>query len=172
MSQIQPWLPWPPEDMRVYKERTPENLLRAAEQFHVDAHVRYRPWLGRTYCNIFIWDVSRALGCELPHWVTPDGKAAPPFGPGSREQTANDLHRWLRLYGGLEGWRFVAEQDEAEMRADLGYPTVATWYNTQGSGHIALLLTRGRIIQAGRNNGIMLLKQGFGSHKPDFYTHD
>lgn len=58
------------------------------------------------------------------------------------------------------------------MRADLGYPTVAVWFNSHGSGHVALLLPHGRIVQAGKSNGVMLLNQGFGNHKPDFYTHD
>jgi len=172
MSQAQPWQPWPKEDLHVYTERTPSNLIRAFEQFHVDAHVRYRPWLGRTYCNIFVWDVTRALGCEIPHWVTLDGESAPQFGPGAREQTANDMYRWLEMFGGAKGWRYVETQDEAEMRADLGYPVVAAWYNPHGSGHIALLLPHGRIVQAGRKNGVMLLEQGFGAHRPKFYTHD
>lgn len=165
-----PWLPWP--DPTVYTERSPENLLRAAEQFKVGEHVRYRPWLGRTYCNIFSWDVTRALGVEVPHWVYESGDPASPMGPGAREMSANDTQRWLTLHGGRFGWRFVETKDEAEMRADLGYPTLAVWYNTHGSGHISLMLPHGRIVQAGRKNGVMLFERGWGNIHPQFYTHD
>lgn len=171
-KRLLPWLPWPAEEMTVYTERTPENLLKAAEQFRVEKEARYRPWLGKTFCNIFAWDVSRALGCEVPHWVTNDGKAAPPFAPGAREQTANSLYRWFALFGGAEGWRPVESREEAEMRADLGYPTFAVWYNGNGSGHIALMLPGGRIAQAGAKNGIMRFEEGFGSREARFYTHD
>lgn len=168
---VQPWLPWP--EVIVYMERAPENLHKAHEQFYVESNIRYRPWLGRTYCNIFAWDVTRALGCEIPHWVTQDGKPAPALGAGAREMNANSTFQWLSIHGGEYGWRRLATKDEAEMRADLGYPTVPVWLNsTGGSGHIALLLPHGRIVQAGRKNGVMLLEHGFGANTPDFYTHD
>lgn len=171
MKIIQPWLAWP--ETHVYSERVPENLHKAIEQFDVEHNIRYRPWLGRTYCNIFVWDVTCALACEIPHWVTKDGLHAPPLGVGARELNANATYQWLSIHGGEHGWQRVASQDEAEMRADLGYPTVPVWYNSEGgSGHIALLLPHGRIAQAGRRNGIMLLEQGFGAHTPDFYTHN
>ena len=168
-----PWLPWPQDKLHVYTERLPENLIKAAEQFNVAEHVRYRPWLGKTYCNIFSWDVARALGLDTPpHWVTQDGNPAPALGPGAHELNANDLARWFTLHGGRFGWKFLDTKDEAEMRADLGYPTFAVWMNTHGHGHISLMLPHGRIVQAGRRNGVMLFEQGWGDIHPQFYTHD
>jgi hypothetical protein len=175
-SQIDAWLPWPSNEMRVFSERTPDNLVRAAEQFHVEAHVRYRAWMGKTWCNIFAWDFTRALGCEIPHWVTADGNSAPPFGPGARETTANMLAEWLWTHGAAHGWRPVESRELAAMRADLGYPTVAVWRNPNAtaSGHIALMLPNDIVIQAGTRNGRMPLEVGFGRHVKEvlFYTHD
>ena len=48
---------------------------------------------------------------------------------------ANALHTWLGT--GHDGWRLVVPAD-AQARANLGFPTVASWFNPTGkSGHVA-----------------------------------
>lgn len=170
MIATEAWLPAP---VRVYLERRPEALLLAVDQLRVTESPRYRPWQGRTWCNVFSWDATRALGCEIPHWVLTDGTPALPFSPGSRELSANLTHEWLHQHGEKHGWRILATYDLAAMRADLGYPAVAIWkHPTGGHGHIALLIPGDRIVQAGSKNGTMTLAAGFGDKTPEFWTHD
>ena len=37
-------------------------------QFAVGVNPRYQPSTNATYCNIFAWDVTRAMNAEIPHW--------------------------------------------------------------------------------------------------------
>lgn len=171
MSQVDQWMPWPASDMRVYTERTPDNLHRASEQFCVESHLRYRPSDGKTWCNCLLWDVTRALGCEIPHWVDAQGRPAASFAPGSRELSANGVYAWLEEYGLEHGWQYVESRHLACMRADLGYPTVAAWRNPRGHGHVALVLPGDRVVQAGIVNGVLSIDAAFGTHVPSFWTH-
>lgn len=112
-------------------QRSPDALRAVAGQFAVETAPRYRPKDGKTYCNIYLWDVTRALGCEVPHWVGPPGMRS--------ETTANALVTWLLAEGSTLGWR---EDDEraAVAHAAFGRPAVAAWRNPAGHGHVALLL--------------------------------
>ena len=59
--------------------RTPEVLRLIVKQFDVERNPRYARSVGATWCNIFLWDVTRALcppidldkpvGEAVPHWI-------------------------------------------------------------------------------------------------------
>lgn len=135
----------------------------------------YAPGGGFTWCNLFAWHLSIAMGCEIPHWIR------------GYETRANDLCDWLehRLHNGGPmqgpelGWSEVSELD-ARARANAGHPTFATWKNPvpQKSGHIAAVLpsaTASTIVaQAGRVCSLSVeLSIAFGGAKPvRFWTHD
>ena len=153
--------------------RCPGHLLGVAAQFRVESEPRYQPRDGNTFCNIFVWDVTSALGAEVPHWVDDAGN---PCAPGhGRELSANALCDWLESDAALErGWRTVGSA-EAELEAGEGRPVVATLRNQAGHGHVAILLPslRGpRIAQAGAHNMFDApLARGFGATAPTFFAH-
>ena len=138
-------------------------LEQIVAQFEVETASRYRPTATATYCNIFLSDVTKALGCEIPHWWN------------GRELTANAVARWLAgEEGGQNGWTLVSRRD-AEIAANIGQPAVAVWANPKGVGHVALLVPstgETQVAQAGRVNFSRgSLESGFGRREVVFYSH-
>ena len=112
-------------------------------QFAVGVNPRYQPSANATYCNIFSWDVTRAMNAEIPHWVDASvyqqlTGSAPANNATQGELTANLTALWLRNYGAANGWRSVSA-DAAQSSANLGRPTVVCWYNSGSVGHIAVV---------------------------------
>lgn len=119
-------------------QRTPRALVDAVRQFDVEHCARYQPGDGQTWCNIFAWDVTRALCAEIPHWITRDGRPAAP-GPPAVELTVNGTIPWLEDMGHAFGW-FPATMERARHAAGFGFPAVAVWANANAHGHIAVVL--------------------------------
>lgn len=159
-------------------DRNPSALVRVVAQFTVETHERYRPGKpGPTWCNIFTWDVTRALACEVPHWIK------------GKETNANDLVHWLegkltnggKLQGPDHGWRPIARAD-VRARARAGIPCLVTYENPNPSrpGHIAVVMPAGlpdgddlQIAQAGATCfSYGPVAQGFGTLPVKFWTHD
>lgn len=135
------------------------------DQLDVANNPRYARRGGSTWCNIFVWDATRAMGAEVPHWYR------------GRELDANAMHRWLANEGPAQGWRRVGA-DEAQAQANLGRPAMATWYNPGGVGHMAMVrpgavTSRGpTTAQAGaRNFNHGQLQDGFGHRPAVFWVH-
>jgi len=64
------------------------------DQFAVGHNRRYDPDAPlRPRSHLFVWDVSRAMGCEVPHFV------------GGREMTVGQTVDWVRLESLSRGWR-------------------------------------------------------------------
>jgi hypothetical protein len=155
-----------PRDMPIVnwpngRPRDPAVTTLVVKQFApdlADPGSRYAKDIHGTYCNIFVWDVTRALGCEVPHWVN------------KRETTANDLADWLADLS--NGWN---ETDDPEKLARGGLPIVAVWKNPQGHGHIAIGYMDGggfAIAQAGgKNFESGTVAEGFGKRDVKFYYH-
>ncbi len=137
------WIPTSPLLTGNSSCRSAELLDDIIEQFDVESSARYTPhkYGGDTYCNIFVWDVSSALGCEIPHWV--DGETmAPRQYPdikGAVELGANATYGWLEEYGDDYGWIEVTAE-QAQEYANKGYPAVTTWKNPGGgAGHVQIV---------------------------------
>lgn len=151
-------------------ERSANALRAVAGQFCVETAKRYRPKPdGRTYCNIYVWDVTTALECPIPHWIGAEGMRV--------ETTCNMLLPWLINEGLQQGWSEVDEL-AAGAAAAAGKPAIAIWRNpTNRPGHIALLLpspdTTTRIAQAGKECLFDVpMVEGFGRVSPiRFFTH-
>lgn len=149
--------------------RSPAILRAVVAQLDPAGNPRYQPGgPGVTWCNILLWDVTRALGCEVPHWLDEP----------RRELNVNGTLDWLELTGPEAGWREVDERDAAR-RSSAGYPVVALWRNPSGAhGHVAVLLPARagelRIAQAGRHCLYDApLREGFGAVQPiRFFTHE
>ncbi|MCS6886535.1 MAG: peptidoglycan-binding protein [Acidobacteriota bacterium] len=117
-------------------QRSAANYANVINQFAVANNPRYTPRNGNTYCNIFLWDVTRAMRAEIPHWVDRNGN---PTGVGQgRELNANATHRWMHEHGARFGWRQVSAE-EAQRLANQGFPTVFTWENRGGIGHVGVV---------------------------------
>jgi LysM repeat protein len=148
------------------------------DQLAVGNNPRYLPANGCTYCNIFVWDVTRAMNCAIPHWVLADGTIAAPGQPGAFEIDIDEGAHWMTTYGVPRyGWQLV-DAATAQAHANAGQPAVAIWSNPGGHGHTAVvragvLTARGpAIAQAGGHNfNYGHLADGFGELQPLFYAH-
>jgi hypothetical protein len=112
-------------------------------QFDVETNIRYTPYKrgNDTYCNIFVWDVTRAMGAEIPHYV--DLKTgAPRYYPdvsGAYELDANGVYDWLTQNGKQYGWIEVSAETAQEY-ANKGCPAVTAWKNSDGgAGHVQVV---------------------------------
>lgn len=184
MLETRAWVPVEIKHTNVIGERSAEKYTRVLEQFNVEKEKRYQRKGDFTYCNIFVWDVTRAMGCEIPHWIDENGNSCR-VGEGD-ETRANTLFKdWLPQHGAQQGWTKVAAEnyeaakEHAQNLADQGFPVVAIWHNPKGPGHIAMVRPNGwgrsnapRIAQAGATcSSDMHLTQGFGSHVVEFWSH-
>ncbi len=182
MKDPRAWVEVTPDIMNMQGKRTPADYVAVAKQFEVETNPRYvRGHDGvasngqETYCNIYLWDVTKAMGCEVPHWVDPSTGVEVPMGKG-KELSANGVCDWFQLHAMSAHW-MQCNQTKAMMRASFGFPTVVLWKNAGGIGHVAMVLPGldfTHIAQAGANNFFdKNLTSGFGNVGPlMFYTHD
>jgi len=126
-----------------------------------------------TWCNRFLTDATRLLGCEIPF------------------QKANDQVVWLAtMPGAAAGWYelnalstpsgIVTVEAQATARAELGLPTVAVWSNPDpaGHGHVGVVVPAQppapgvHIAAAGSHNfQNALISRSFGAYIPRYFTH-
>jgi peptidoglycan hydrolase-like protein with peptidoglycan-binding domain len=167
-------------------DRSGATYTSVINQFAVEKNGRYvvRDFNGDghedTFCNIYVWDVTRAMGAEVPHWVAPDGT---PLAPGhGNELNANGVVNWLADHGPGHGWHEVPAAD-AQAWANQGKPAVAAWENPAGPGHVAMVrpgeysaATGPGIAQAGaKNSGDLTVSAGFGETRMAqvrYYVHE
>ena len=136
MADVNAWVPVEAPEKGSPSARNAATYDNVINQFAVGSSPRYQPRDGNTYCNIFAWDVTKAMGAELPHWVDSNGNPAAQ-GQG-RELDANATNAWLNEHGAKSGWRKVSAE-EAQAMANQGHPAVASWDNQGGIGHIAVV---------------------------------
>jgi hypothetical protein len=117
-------------------------------QFKVGENPRYqknRQGKNETYCNIFVEDATKAMGCQIP--TAYDDKTGKPCSfdkqtgtfKGGYQHNANGCVDWLHKFGPGNGWKKVSAE-QAQTMADQGHPAVAAWKNTgPGAGHLAMI---------------------------------
>lgn len=159
--------------------RSAEIYSQVINQFAVGNNPRYLAGRGKTYCNIFMWDVTRAMDAEIPHWIDDAGDIATPGERGAQEITINGGIVWLNRFGDAHGWN-PCSQDEAQDAANQGKVAVVTFKNPTGHGHTAVVRpgninSKGATTaQAGRHNfNLGHVRDGFGNLSPlQFFRHD
>lgn len=182
-----------PELVNHAGNRSVDVYNQVIDQFNVETHGRYRKRDGNTYCNIFAWDVTRAMGAEIPHWLTYDNemyhmdnnisyKANTAF---ARELNANSVYRYMENHCADIGYQEVTPL-EGQSLANEGKPVVVVWENKGGIGHVAVVrpdmtgqvdqASEIRIAQAGgKNFSNGTLEKGFNNvniNEMKFYAHD
>jgi hypothetical protein len=125
-------------------DRSAYNYFQVIEEFRVEEAPRYMAddW---TYCNIYLWDVTSAMGAEIPHWTRADDPNGDPVAftgdkTGLQEMTVNLIVPWLAWHGRAYGWRRVDLRMAQEM-AEAGHPSIAIAANRNlnASGHVAVI---------------------------------
>lgn len=173
------WKPLDPPLKNRAGERSEEALRGVLAQFDVVGNPRYQPEPdGRTWCNVYVRDACKALGCPLPVKLPTEVCAALGYHEGPLETRANHLCRWLASeFGKAAGW---AEVDEtvAGAAAARGWPVVACWENPKpgSSGHVVMLLPPHghelRVAGAGRSCVFdASLAKAFGRYPVRFFSH-
>lgn len=180
IEPVDQWLAVTPEVFSEPGARSADLYIRCIEQFHVDTHARYkRNANGNTMCNIFAQDVvNYAMKTPCPHWVDITTQAPLAIGPNGlplqktnrTELSGNGICKWLQTIGCTSyGWKKVSPQD-ACAAASLGQPSLVTWYNPGGIGHIAVVRPSTypdlRIAQAGASNFINGVISDAWGHNP------
>lgn len=123
-------------------ERNPSLYRAIINQFDVENNIRYqnnKNGVDDTYCNIFAWDVTRAMGAEIPHYV--DAATGIPAIAGNSnavEMNANQVNDWLNTNGTSYGW-VKATPEQAQEYANMGMPAVTSWKNPSGHGHLQVV---------------------------------
>ena len=162
-------------------QRDPAIYSQLINQFAVGNNPRFLPQNGDTFCNIFAWDVSRAMGAEIPHWVDNAGHIMAPDAPHAHEININGGVNWMKSHGVTQFGFHSCTQQQAQDAANQGKLAVVMWKNTgSGHGHVAVVRpgtinAKGpEIAQAGRHNfndGHVV--NGFGQLAPlDYFWHD
>ncbi|QRN93004.1 hypothetical protein JRI60_27765 [Archangium violaceum] len=147
--------------------RSPDLYKQVINQFAAGHNPRYEAAdakQGRSH--IFVWDVTRAMNAEIPHFV------------GPRELTVSQTCDWLRHEGTMRGWR-RADVESAAAAADEGKPVVAVPKDSSvrcigvvrpgGLGQDG----RPRFAAAGLQRGNDLgTKEAFGVMALEYFVHD
>lgn len=92
--------------------RSPIVYARVIQQFEVDTNPRYDPDApDKPRAHIFVWDVTRAMGAEVPHFA------------GMKELSLAQTCDWIRFEGVARGW-LKLRLDRALNLANVGQPVL------------------------------------------------
>lgn len=193
---------WPPKDVvsaYIGDPASPSRQLydQVIDQFEVSTNPRYMtrdviPEFTNkkgevvasgeeTFCNIFVADVTWAMGLPVPWVQDSNGNPYPMSTKITGDLTqlgANAMGTWLRTHGPRYEWKEVSGQ-EAQNNANSGLVTVATC-----DGHVGIVRPgEGKKIgntfwpmtaQAGwgpgKNPNNISANQGFAGRNPHYYT--
>ena len=160
--------------------RSPEAYKEVLADLDVENRKRYQPRNGSTWCNIYVWDATKAMGCEIPHYYDPKtGQGLSRDyclkNPGSYlEMSANRMTTWLTKYGAQNGW-IECDQATAIAMANKGMPTVVAATTT---GHVGMVVPQNEgdtgvmISQAGASNfDYGAQRNGFGNYPVKYFYH-
>lgn len=142
-------------------QRSAAALNTVIDQYQVATNKRYARTKTSTYCNIFAVDVMLAMDLQgdFSHWLK-NNVPATSTTKGAYELNVNATYKWINNYGAKYGWRQITAQ-EAQNRANAGYPTIAIWKNASGgSGHIAVVRPEGNGYRFSAANGPVIAQAG------------
>jgi hypothetical protein len=100
--------------------RSASRYTQVLNQFQVGQNPRYQPREGRTMDALFVLDVARAMGSEIPP------AAAGPL------LSAQPLREWMNRFHIHTGWNRI-DAETAQRLANAGHPVVAFMPNAQSA---------------------------------------
>lgn len=160
LQTVEPWLPL---SLKAADLPWPERSNALRLELNVEQSPRYAPRDdGSTFCNIYATDFIAGMGVAAPrHWMMSTGDPAA-VGKGL-EMSANRLYDWFEEHSARYGW-MAADSVTAQNAAERGHVVVVCWKNpTRRPGHIAVVVGRDRISQAGgTNHFVCTVRMGFG----------
>jgi hypothetical protein len=145
--------------------RSAETYLNVIHQFAVGVNPRYDPDGDKPRGHIFIWDVTRAMGAEIPHFL------------GIKELNLAQTVDWIRHDALMKGWQ-RADISLALQVAAAGAPVLAVpkeiktkWIgvvrpNERAKDGKPLLSAAGKE----RGNGLTV-QQAFGVFAVEYFVH-
>lgn len=139
--------------------RTPQSVFDAVTAVDPENNPDLQPGAngGAVWCNKALYLMLQKLGVTLPwaQWGT----------------LVDAMISYVAA--GNDGWYPVPDLDTATQIVASGQGVaIATYYNTAGSGHGALVLPDGYIAQAGEHNyNHATVAQGFGGITPVYFAH-
>ncbi len=127
------------------------NQYAVIEVLDVENNDKYKPGKGKTFCNVYAYDVVTALGGYLPRvWWNAAALAkiqngepvTAVYGDTVHEMTANMINDWIREYGDDFGWRAESNMETAQSEANSGKIAIILASNVVAtkSGHVAVIL--------------------------------
>jgi hypothetical protein len=140
-------------------------LTQVLNQFAVGKNPRYDPDApNKPRGHIFVWDVSRAMGCEVPHFV------------GAKELSLAQTVDWLRHEGPMRGWRRL-DMHEVFEAANEGYLVLAIPKDIKLK-HLGIVPpqamnddARPLVTGAGITRGTAKIIEMFGHKQAEFFVH-
>ncbi len=90
---------------------------------------RYRPARGQTFCNLYSFDVMRAMG--VVEEALPGGDA-------------NQAAGWLSGAGARRYWRRLSGVEQAQQRANEGHLVIIAAQSTRFAGHVSVVMPENR----------------------------
>lgn len=108
VAAIDTWKATIPPAQSMFGRRSKRGYLNVIAQFAAGHNPRYAPDAkGQPRSHVFVWDVSRAMGCEIPHFL------------GGRELSLAQTVDWMKLSSQQRGWRKV-KLETALQQVELG----------------------------------------------------
>lgn len=145
--------------------RSLRSTLNVMAQFAPGHNPRYLPdGKGSSRAHVFVWDVSRAMGCELPHFVH------------GRELSVGQTVDWLRAEGHTRGWQKLS-LSEALKQVERGNLAVVVTRDPKRK-RVALLWPKDRsgglrVAAAGPGGGNDVpAREVLGTDDVEVYVHD
>lgn len=134
----------------------------------VEHSKRYAPGSGKTYCNIYAYDVAYCTGAFLPRvWWTKKAvesllageDVAVKYGITVSEYTANMITDWFEKFGNDFGWKRLFTLTELQDKVNEGKLgiIVAQRIDTTRSGHIVAVVPETNTLKALRNGTEVVL---------------
>ena len=181
-----PWDEITPYKTNAEGYRYPEAYEKVLQDLQVETRGRYAPGKD-TWCNIYVWDATKAMDCEIPHYYNPEtgegftrqeaisaGEYEPGNPDGYYEMSAPRMTEWLETHGAKNGW-IECDAETAIQMANKGMPTVVAATDTN---HVGMVVPQREgesgvmISQAGASNFEHgSLNQGFGNYHVKYYYH-
>lgn len=140
------------------------NAYAVVATLNVEKSGRYQPRNGQTYCNVYAYDMVRALGAYLPRvwWYSGAeqqlraGKhVGSDYGKTVYEMNADGLWQWLEGTGQEFGWAKLDDMPAAQSYANAGRVVVLAAKNSRGPGHISVVLPETEQAQASGEGAAM-----------------